>query len=293
MVRTAGSLLVALLVLLASPAAPAADHCATGVDGDRLCLPAPAQRIVSLAPHLTEMLFAVGAGERVVGAVAYSDYPEAAREIPEIGGYRGLDLERIVRLQPDLVVAWADGNLPADLERLERLGLTVFSTPGRSFQDVPKTLRQLGRLTGGESQADAAADDFVSRLEYWTARYRDPPRLKGFFEIWPSPLVTVGPRHYISEAMDRCGIDNIVTDGLGDTPTWSEEAVVRAAPDLIITSPPARDLDRWRRWQDLPAARFDGLLVLPADVLMRAGPRLVDGLQALCEMADQVRERQP
>jgi len=292
MSRICSMALLAVLSWFAAGMPAAADtHCVPQPDGSTFCLDHPAERIVTLAPHLTEMVYAVGAEHALLAVVSHSDYPEAARDLPIIGGYQGLDFEAILRLQPDLILAWGNGNPAAQIERLHKLNLPVWISPGRHFDDVPSTLRHLGTLTGQEETAEQAARNFETRVEAITNTYQHRPRLKGFFEIWPTPLITVGPNHYISEAMDRCGIDNIVTDGLGDSPTWSEEAVIRAAPDVIISSPPARDFDRWRRWTDLPAVKHEGLIIMPPDVLMRAGPRLVDALEVLCEAAQQVRER--
>lgn len=280
-----------LLACLLAPAASRAEAlCVTQADGGRLCLDRPPERILSLAPHVTEMLFAVGAQARIAGVVAYSDFPPEARALPNIGSYHALDLERVLALRPDLVIAWAEGNAPAQLDRLRALGLPIWSTPGRRFADVPAVLRDLGRLTGNAAQAETLARDFEGEVQALTEAHRTLPPLRGFYEIWPSPLVTVGPEHFISEAMTRCGIANLVDASLGDTPTWSEEAVIRARPHLIITSPPARDFERWKRWKDLPAVQGDGLIVLPPDVLMRPGPRLVEGLRALCAAADAARK---
>jgi len=291
MSRICSMALLAVLCGFVAGLAAAEKHCAPQPDGSEFCLDRPAERIVALAPHLTEMVFAVGAEQALHAVVSHSDYPEAARNLPVIGGYRGLDFEAILRLQPDLVLAWGNGNPATQIDRLRQLGLPVWITPGRQFEDVPTTLRHLGRLTDRQDQADRIAANFEGKVRRLTEQHRDRPRLKGFFEIWPAPLITVGPDHFISEAMQRCSIDNIVERGLGDTPTWSEEAVLRAGPDLIITSPPARDFDRWKRWQQLPAVRHDGLIVMPPDILMRVGPRLADALETLCAEADRVRAK--
>ncbi|MEF3192959.1 MAG: cobalamin-binding protein, partial [Halothiobacillaceae bacterium] len=261
-------------------ASHAGEICVPQADGQPFCIDRPAQRIVSLAPHLTEMLFAIGISP--VGVVERSDYPPAARALPSIGPYHSPDLERLMLLQPDLVVAWQSGTSPAQLERLRGLGLKVLVTRGQSLDDIPRELRALGQLTGQVSAAERAATDFERELDALTTQHAHVRTLSGFYEIWPKPLITVSDAHFIGQAMARCGIRNIVGSAMGETPTWSEEAVLRARPEVLLTSPPARDFDRWRRWKDLPAVQHDALIVLPPDVLMRPGPRLIEGIRALC-----------
>lgn len=266
--------------------------CVAQSGGDRLCLQQPAERVIALAPHVTESLFAVGAGEQVVAAVEHSDYPPAARELPSVGGYRGLDLEAIVRLDPDLIVAWAQGGGGAQLEKLESMGFAVWRSQGQRLADVPPLLRGLGALTGHAEQAKARAADYEQRIARLARRYEQKTRISGFFEIWPTPLTTVTPEHYIGEALALCGVDNIVPNrGNNTTPQYSVEAVIKAAPALLITTEPARDFSRWRDWSDLPAVANDALIVLPPDLLERLGPRLVEGVAALCQAVDTVRNR--
>ncbi|MEW6691924.1 MAG: cobalamin-binding protein [Pseudomonadota bacterium] len=284
---------IALLVslLMGSGSATAEPVCAPQADGTPFCLDQPARRVVSLAPHLTEMLFAIGVTP--VGVVERSDYPPAARTLPPIGPYHSPDLERLMLLHPDLVVAWQSGTPSAQLERLRGLGLKVLVTRGQALDDIPRELRALGRLTGQEASAERAATAFERELDALTTQHAHVRTLSGFYEIWPKPLITISDAHFIGQAMARCGIRNIVGPAMGETPTWSEEAVLRARPELLLTSPPARDFDRWRRWKDLPAVQHDALIVLPPDVLMRPGPRLIEGIRALCAAADRHRQVQP
>lgn len=295
--RTPPPALSLLLALLLPLAGHAGDLCVPHADGTPFCLERPAERVVSLAPHLTEMLFAIGAhasgpegSSKIVGVVERSDHPPEAKTLPGIGPYHSPDLERLMLLRPDLIVAWESGSPAAQVARLRSLGMKVWITRGTQIEDIPREMRDLGRLTGLEAQAEHISAAFERELEELTSGHAESRRLRGFYEIWPQPLVTVSDRHFIGQAMARCGIQNIVGDALGETPTWSEEAVLRARPEILLTSPPARDFERWRRWSDLPAVRNDALVVLPADVLMRPGPRLIEGIRALCAAADRVRE---
>lgn len=282
---------LSMLAAWLSVAAQAHEPCVQQPDGSAFCLDQPAQRVISLAPHLTEMLFAIGAQDRIVGVVDRSDHPVEAQSLPNVGAYHSPDLERLISLHPDLIIAWASGTPAAQVSRLRELGLKVWITRGEQLDDVPRELRQLGRLTGKSNNAEQAANAFEQELATLTAMHANSRKLNGFYEIWPQPLITVSNRHFIGQAMQRCGIRNIVGDTSSATPTWSEEAVVRARPELMLTSPPARDFNRWRRWTDLPAVQKNALIVLPADVLMRPGPRLIEGVRALCEAADTLREK--
>lgn len=256
--------------------------------GRTVSLPAPAVRIVSLAPHLTEQLFAIGAGGQLVGAVDYSDYPEAAREVPRVGGYSRLDLERILALEPELVVGWHSGNDPRQLERLEQLGLTVYRSEPRALQDIAMSMRRLGVLSGREEQADAEAEGFVKTLGRLSVKNRDRPAVRVFYQIWNRPLMTINGRHLISDVIRLCGGENVFADLPVLTPKISTEAVLAADPDLIIASGmgEARPewLDEWRRWEQLSAVRQQRLHFIPPDLLQRATPRLLLGAEQMCRL---------
>lgn len=281
-----------VLVLASSTQARACPLPITAASGTTLCLEQPAQRIISLAPHVTEMLYAIGAQDALVGVIAHSDHPPAAQDLPVIGGHQGLDYEAILRLQPDLVVAWQGGNPEAQLERLQRLGLPLLRTPARQIADVPDALRQLGQATQTLEAAERVSQDVEQRLASLRQRYAQQRSLSGFYEIWPSPLMTVGPGHYISEALQLCGIANVVEQSWGTTPTWNTEAVLRAAPQVLITSAPTQDfVARWQGWPSLPAVQNDALIVLPEDLLVRLGPRFIDGVEYLCTQTQAIRER--
>ena len=262
-------------------------------DGHLVSLAQPARRIVSLAPHLTELLFAAGAGERVVGVAAYSDYPAAARALPRIGDSAQLDLERIVALRPDLIVVWRDGNSAQQLDRLATLKLPIYASEIHRMGDIESTLRRLGRLAGTQDWADRAARTFADRVSQLRTRYAERPRLRVFYQIWHRPLLTVNGSHLISEALSLCGASNVFAALPLLTPTISEEAVLQADPDAIVTGsvdPQGADnLDGWRRLRALRAARAGRLIVVNPDTLHRPSPRVVDGAQELCDKLDRVR----
>jgi iron complex transport system substrate-binding protein len=226
-----------LSLYAASPsAAQAAPRCVVDDSGQTLCLPAPARRIVSLSPHLTELVFAAGAGASLVGAAEHSDYPEAARHIARIGRSDRLDLERILVLKPDLVLAWTGGNPARQIRQLEELGLLVLHDNPRKLPDVARSLRRLGLLSGTEQIADAGALRYEQTLQGLRQQTAGAARLSVFYQVWDRPLYTVSGSHWISDVIDLCGGSNIFVQLSELAPTVSLEAVLAADPDVILVS---------------------------------------------------------
>lgn len=258
-------------------------------------LAAPARRIVSLAPHATEILYVAGAGDYLVGAVEYSDYPEAAMRIPRVGSYAGLDLERIVALRPDLVIAWQSGNPPAQVERLRALGLAVYVSEPRHIEDVATNIERLGRLAGTTDAALRAAQAFRQRHDGLRRRYAGRPPVTVFYQIWDQPLMTVNGRQLISDVIRLCGGRNVFADLPILAPTVDVEAVLAADPEAIVASGAGaarpEGLDAWRHWPQLRAVQRDNLFVVPPDVLQRHGPRILDGAEHLCAALEAARGR--
>ena len=251
-------------LLLALLAAPAFAEVRVADDlGQTIALAQPARRIVSLAPHVTEMLFAAGAGDYLVGTVAYSDYPEAAKRIPRVGGYTNPDLEAVVGLRPDLIVAWKSGNRESQLDKLQGLGFTVYVTEPRHIEDVPSNIERLGVLAGTVTPAREAAAAFRARHDALRRRYGGRPPVNVFYQIWNQPLMTVNGEHLISDVLRLCGGRNVFTSLPVLAPKVDIEAVLAADPEIIVASGmgEARPewLDDWRRWQRLTAVRNDNL----------------------------------
>jgi iron complex transport system substrate-binding protein len=261
--------------------------------GRSVVLAHPAERIISLAPHATELLFDVGAGGRVVGVSQGSDYPPAATRIPRVGGASGLDMERIVQLRPDLVVAWASGNSRLAVDRLIDMGIPVYFTEPRRLEDVATSLERLGRLAGTESVAYAAAHAFNSRLQQLRAQYAHRATVTVFYEIWNSPLLTVNGEHMISHVIELCGGRNVFADVPVLTPQVGVEAVLARDPQAIVASaiggrrPPW--LDDWRRWPWLAAVRSGNLYFIDSDLMNRQTPRILDGAERLCGQLEAAR----
>lgn len=265
--------------------------------GATLRLAAPAQRIVSLAPHITETLYAAGAGPRLVGAVDYSDYPEAAKKLPRIGGYSRLDLEAIAALKPDLIIGWASGNNPAHIAKLRALGLAVFLVQPQRIDDVATQLERFGQLAGTPATARAAAQDFRQRLHALRSQYGARPKVRTFYQIWQQPLMTVGGQQVISDVIRLCGGENVFAGLTSLAPKVSVEAVLAADPEAIIASGmgEARPewLDDWRRWPNLTATKRDNLFFIPPDLLQRHTPRLIEGAAQMCAHLEVARSRRP
>lgn len=286
-----------LVLAMAAPAFPAVTIDVTDDTGYRVSLVAPARRIVSLAPHLTEQLFALGAGARIVGTVAYSDYPAAALTLPQVGDHAQLDLERIVALRPDLIVAWASGNSAAQVQRLADLGLPVYRSEARGFADIASNLRRLGALVGESAAADKESAALEAALAALRARYGGRRELRVFYQIWHQPLLTVSRHHLLSEALALCGARNVFARLEALTPQVDEEAVWAAQPEVIATASVepggADNLDRWRVRQALRQRTGLRLVVVNPDTLHRASSRVVQGVAELCEKLDAVRTGQP
>ena len=266
-------------------------------EGHTLTLAAPARRIVSLAPHLTELLFAAGAGAHVVGAVAYSDYPEAAHALPRVGGYSAVDMEAVAALKPDLVIAWKSGNRDAHLERFTALGIPVFVNEPRNMDDVARSLEQIGILAGTTELANAAARRFRERRDALAARYASRPPVRMFYQIWNQPLMTINGKHLISDAMRLCGGSNVFAD-LGQlAPRIGTEAVLAANPEVIVASGMGDSrpewLDRWQKWPQLTAAARGNLFFIPPELMQRHTPRILDGAERLCGQLEAARSRRP
>jgi iron complex transport system substrate-binding protein len=249
---------------------------------------------VSLAPHATELLFALDAGPRVVGSSAASDWPHEAKAVPRVGDARSIDLERIVALAPDLVVTWPF-TAPAHVARLRARGIPVFVLDARTIDVLPSQISRLGRLLGNPAAAERLAAARAAQLEALRTRYRAAPRVLVFYQIWHAPLYTIGGAHLISQAIALCGGTNAFAAETSPAPVVGIEAVLAARPQAIIagTDGGARPawLDEWRRWPGLPAAATGELHAVDADLLHRAGPRFLDGVESLCRTVDGVRSR--
>jgi iron complex transport system substrate-binding protein len=263
--------------------------------GQAVTLAGPARRVVALAPHLTELMYAAGAGDRVVGAVAYSDYPPAARTLPRVGSEAAIDLEAVVALKPDLVMAWPNAGSVRAVDRIASLGIPVFRSEPRELEDIARTIETFGRLAGTSAAANAAARRFRDHAARLAARYAHRAPVRVFYEVWDRPLITVNGDNVISKVISLCGGRNVMADLPGIAPQIDAERVLRADPEVILASgsDAARPawLDDWNAYPGLAAVRNGQLRAIPADLLQRHTPRLLDGAEELCRILEAVRTR--
>ncbi|MFT6914643.1 MAG: iron complex transport system substrate-binding protein [Motiliproteus sp.] len=251
--------------------------------GTTLTIPGPAQRILSLAPHITELLFSAGAGDRVVGVVSYSDYPAAARKIPLIGSYDRLDLEQMLALKPDLIVGWQSGNPQAALDHVLRLGIPVYLTEPRTFADIATNIERLGILAGTREVSNEVASGFLADLEQLRIRYQNSPPVSVFYQVWREPLMTFNGDHLFNQMVELCGGRNLFTDLPRLASPIDQEAVLMADPEIFIVGEVNNAwLDDWRHWSTLRAVRTDRLYALNQDLLVRPTLRTLDGIRELC-----------
>ncbi len=260
--------------------------------GRIVTLATPARRIISLAPHTTELLFAAGAGDRVVGVVDYSDFPEAAKALPRVGSSSALDLERIVALRPDLIVGWRSGNPVAAVERLAKLGIATFLSEPHRLDDIPSDIERLAVLTGTVDTAASASRNFRDAARVLRDTYSKRAAVRVFYQIWDQPLITVNGDHIISAVLNVCGGENIFATLGPLAPQISVEAVLAADPEVIIIGDSdARHQggDFWGRWPSLQAVNKKHIYGVSPDHMQRHTPRILLGARRVCEILDEVR----
>ncbi|UEP27135.1 MULTISPECIES: cobalamin-binding protein [unclassified Burkholderia] len=292
---------LATLVALAHAPIAHADVTARDDAGNTVTLPAPAQRVISLAPHATELVYAAGGGAKLVGTVTYSDYPPAAQAVPRVGDNKALDLERIAALKPDLIVVWRHGNAERQTDALRALHIPLFFSEPKRLDDVATSLRQLGTLLGTAPVADAAAASFSRDIAALRARYAARAPVTMFFQVWDRPLTTLNGAHLFNDVIALCGGRNVFAALKPLAPSVTDEAVLAANPEAIVTTSagatrsdaPLPSLARWRAWPALTAVARNNLFAIDGDLLTRPSPRIAQGAAALCEDLDAARARRP
>jgi vitamin B12 transport system substrate-binding protein len=250
-----------------------------------------AKRIVALSPHGVEMLYAIGAGDRIVATTDHADYPESAKFIPRIGGYYGIQVERIIELNPDLVVVWASGNKLEDINQIKQLGFTVFNSDPKSLDDVATEIEQLGRLTGQAQQAQQVAADFRQQLADIRQQNRLKSKVKVFYQLWSTPLMTVSKGSWIEHIIGACNGANVFYEAASEYPQISIENVLLTDAEVILQSQDEGNVMgvNWSQWPELPAVKNKHIYQLDADVLHRASPRVLQGIKLVCEALDKAR----
>lgn len=288
--------LTLILALLLLPVSSQAElPCVNDALDREVCLKNPADRVVSLSPGATELVYSAGAGDQLVGAGAWSDYPPEARDLPRVGDSNRVDLEAILALEPDLVIGWTDGNSRAQLDRLAELGVPVFWLAPRTFDDIAVAVQTLGLLTGNQELAQQRAGEFLAGIRAIELKYEMASPVRVFYQVWDQPLMTVNDDELISKAIQLCGGTNVFGDLPRLVPRISVETLLTADPEVIVTAGRGESdqgwLQRWRDYPSLTAVARDNLFLVSPDLLQRATFRMLDGTRELCDLLEQARAR--
>ncbi|TMP71062.1 cobalamin-binding protein [Pseudoalteromonas sp. S1609] len=247
-------------------------------------------RIVALAPHIVENLYAIGAGDLIVGTLDYADYPQEATKIERIGGYNGISIEKLLMLKPDMVIAWKSGNQAEDLAQIKRLGIELHLSNPRSIEGVAKEILKLGQLTGRIEQSKKVAEAFTAKLNAIKAAQQNKTTLTGFYQLWPEPMMTVSKNTWINQLIETCQVTNVFADSDTDYPQISIENVIVTKPQVIIIpdekSKRVIPTVNWQQWPEIPAVKYEQFISVNADLLHRFSPRMLDGLAQMCDKVE-------
>lgn len=282
-----------LILLLFSTVTHASSITVEDYLGRSVTLESPARRIVALAPHIVENLYSAGAGNKLVGVVSYSNYPQEATGIQKVGSYAAFSLETIVSLQPDLILMWGSGNGMRALEKLETLDIPVFVSEPRQLGDIPRSISLLGKLAGTEQASEAEALRIEREIILLKAAYGSSQALTVLYQIWNDPLQTINGDHLISQVIELCGGTNIFGDIKTLAPKISIESVLLRNPDVIVASGMSRArpewLDDWVNYPSLTAVKNKALFFVDPDHIQRPTARVLLGARELCEKLNTVR----
>jgi len=251
-------------------------------------------RIVALAPHIVENLYAIGAGDLIVGTLDYADYPQEATKIERIGGYNGISIEKLLMLKPDMVIAWKSGNQAEDLAKIKRLGIELYLSDPRFIEGVASEILKLGQITGHIEQSKKVAETFTAKLNAIKVTQKDKTTLTGFYQLWPEPMMTVSKNTWINQLIETCQVTNVFANSDTDYPQISIENVIVTKPQVIIIpdekSKRVMPTVNWQQWPEIPAVKYEQFISVNADLLHRFTPRMLDGLAQMCDKVDISRE---
>lgn len=251
------------------------------------------QRIIALSPHSVELLYAIGAGDKIVAVITHSDYPEAAKKIEVIGDHRGITLEKLISLKPDLVVTWSSGNRINQVEQIKKLGFNVVDSNPKTLNEIASDLRQLGKLTGHDEQAERVAKKFEDELAVLTNKYQNRTPIRTFYQLWSKPLMTISKGSWINQFITRCGGVNVFHDAENPYPKISTENVLLSGAQVILipddNQTRSHEFFDWKRWKVLPAVKNKQIDYPNAKVLHRPTPRVLEPMKKICEFIDGAR----
>ena len=258
--------------------------------GRKITVPDPPKRIVSLAPNITEILYALDIGHRVVGVTVYSDYPDEAKQKPKVGSYVNLNIEKIVSLKPDLIIGTYGGNPKATVFRLEDLGFPVYITRTETVAEMLTMIEHIGTITYTSKKASVLANTLRERIDAVTSKVRNAEHPLVLLEINAKPLITTGSGSFQHEIIRLAGGRNLAGDSPARYPQYSLEDIVKKGPDVILISTMDRSglLEQykaeWMRWENIPAVRNGRIYFINSDLIDRASPRIVDGLEEMARL---------
>lgn len=258
--------------------------------GQTISLERPAQRILALSPHGVELVFAAGAGTKLVGRVRGSNYPPQALGLPEVGDAARIDQEAVLALEPDLVIGWHSGNGERDLSWIAERGIPLYRSDPPTLEAIAKNIEDLGRLAATWEIAGQRASTFRARLDRLRLSYRRDPPLRVFYQLWPEPLMSADRRHLIGQVLELCGGRSLFASLPGRVAVVDEEAVIVAAPEVMVIASESlsgaaagEDFSPRPAWSDLPAVRQRRFLRIDTDLMHRPGPRLLEAAEGLCQ----------
>ncbi len=259
-----------------------------------ITLRAPAKRIVSLAPNITELLFHIGAGGNIVGVDEFSNYPHEAKSITRVNNHSRVNYELILSLQPDLVFAWSSGNGFEIVQRLSELELTVFVIEVTKLSHIPELLKKLGRLSDKTIESKRIAANFQKKLRYLNKTYEHKKKVKTFYQIWDDPIMTLNGEHLVSDVIRICGGVNIFATSSPLVPRVNIETIMKFDPEVILSSGTQERLGSWKktwsRWRNITAVKGGHLYLIPPDLMQRPTYRTLDGASYMCKYLDRYRE---
>ena len=251
------------------------------------------ERVISLAPHITELLFSAGAGNKVVGVVEYSNFPKAALDIDNVGRYNAINIEKIIQLKPDLIIAWKSANRPKDINKLTSLGLKVMFSDPNQLDDIPTEIRHFGRQLNTSKTANLVANQLEQQLKTLRQTYQSKPTISAFYQIWNAPIMTVNGKQFMSQALNLCGAQNSFANLPLLAAEINIESVIAKNPDVILLGGEKTMqqtwLDHWKKWRTVKAVNNQHIYMLNADTFQRPTQRFIEGIEQLCQTLDQAR----
>lgn len=293
-------LCIAVFILMITSVAVAKNYCAIDDSGTTLCLKSYPRRIISLAPSATELLYAIGAAKQMLAVDQSSDFPLAAKKLPKVGGYPSISIEKVLSMNPDLVIVWPGGNSPQLIEQIEKGGVAIFRLNAVSLEGIAEDMRKLGAITGNAQKANVAADSFIRRLAHLKETYQHQRPISVFFEIWNSPLMSVGNNNFMNSLISLCGGQNIFADAGVRFPVISIESLLIRNPEVIIATSTMNQIETtqkslanyWGKWPMLTAVKKKHIFVVNSDLISRPTLRILEGVEEVCRYLESVRKEE-